>query len=47
MKVHSDKVYDAKYSHGNKYIVSCGVGGEVFVWDVASLVKPIKKISIN
>lgn len=27
LKAHKDKVYDAKFSHSNKYIASCEIGG--------------------
>lgn len=27
LKGHKDKVYDARYSHSGKNIVSCGIGG--------------------
>ena len=27
LKAHKDKVYDARFNHSNKNIVSCGIGG--------------------
>jgi Prp8 binding protein/COMPASS component SWD3 len=46
LKGHKDKVYDAKFNHSNRNIASCGVGGEILIWDTSSTSKPIKTINI-
>ena len=46
LKAHKDKVYDARFSNSNKNIASCGIGGEIFIWDVQNTSKPLKTITI-
>lgn len=46
LQAHKDKVYDARFNNSNKNIVSCGIGGEIHVWDVQKTLKPIKTINI-
>ena len=46
-KAHKDKVYNAKFNNSNQNVVSCGIGGEILVWDVKNSSKPIKTLNVK